>query len=400
MTLNINNYPPLYFVITSLLETRPENIIFQGRILSIFSGFIIAINGFILSIHYGAKAKAAFIGGLWLIATLASFYLDFFGANDPHMFAVSVSITAFTLIQTTEKKSIILIGTIFMVASVFIKQNTIGIPLATLIILYIYDKKKFYLVIPFGIFLGLIGIAICYHHFGDKFIHQMLFKRDMWLLRPFSRIGRLQWVIPALALILIKYKSFKVSPYYRQIIILIFCTLFSNFLSQFGEGVSNNSQFELLVATQIALSFLLSQNNGSVSKRSIKINYNNLIVSVLLLRLVLGAILDPYLLAFSSQYRKDIYDRSENMKEEILKISQLPGNVSCSVRTVCFLGTKGFVYDDWAMRQRLKTKTFTKEELDQLVRNQSISFVKNSELFIWDNDVRIDIRNLLKNFLL
>ena len=59
--LNINNYPPLYFVITSLFELSPKYIILEGRIISIISAFVIAANGYILSTFYGSKIKPSLL---------------------------------------------------------------------------------------------------------------------------------------------------------------------------------------------------------------------------------------------------------------------------------------------------------------------------------------------------
>lgn len=390
-SLNINNYPPLYFLITSLLEIKSENIIFQGRIISFASAFIIAINGYILARHFGSNSKSALFGCAWIIATLSSFYLDFFGANDPHMFAVAISAFAFTIIQFSGKTWALIFGAFLMALSVFTKQNVIGVPLATVIILFLYDRNKFNKVIPLGIFFGIIGLSLCYIFYEDRFFEQMLFKREMWILRPFSRIGRLQWVIPAILLLYWKYASLKNNNTFQKINILILSTLFSNFISQFAEGVSNNSQFELLWAVQIGLSYLLSYNHSNV--RNSKYDYNLIVVAILIFRLIVGAILDPYFLLFSSKYRVEIQRRILMMNNEIKKTSMITGNVSCSVRSVCFLAGKGFAYDDWAMQQRLKTKFYSPEQLQTLINKKAIIFIKNSELFKWDNDVRIKLSN-------
>ena len=77
---------------------------------------------------------------------------------------------------------------------------------------------------------------------------------------------------------------------------------------------------------------------------------------------------------FDPSYREKYARETAAVLSEAERRRQLPGLVSCSIRTVCYLARKGFAYDDWAMGQRMATGAATQEQVDAEVKRQGIRF--------------------------
>ena len=64
------------------------------------------------------------------------------------------------------------------------------------------------------------------------------------------------------------------------------------------------------------------------------------------------------------------------MDAEVERIRLMPGPVACSTMAVCYRAGKAFVYDDFWMGQLLAKGRWTKDTVDQAVKERGMRFEK------------------------
>ena len=62
------------------------------------------------------------------------------------------------------------------------------------------------------------------------------------------------------------------------------------------------------------------------------------------------------------------------MISEAARIRAMPGNVDCWPLAVCYRAGKAFVYDQYWVGQHIATGRWTKEAVEQFVREKGIRF--------------------------
>ena len=79
----------------------------------------------------------------------------------------------------------------------------------------------------------------------------------------------------------------------------------------------------------------------------------------------------------------EIEKKSQIVIQEINRIAEISGPVNCSIRNVCYLANKSFVFDDFAIGQRINTGLNTKDEINQIIQKRNIIFIKIDENARW-----------------
>jgi hypothetical protein len=143
----------------------------------------------------------------------------------------------------------------------------------------------------------------------------------------------------------------------------------SHFVQKIGDGVYDNAQFELILATAVGLGLayanaaaLPAMFGRDVERRRI------VIVLILIARLVLSARMMPYLLLVSPQLHADIRERSALVTREIARIAAIPGPVICGAPNICRMAGKSYLYDDFYVRQLIGTGKRSRAEVDRQVQ--------------------------------
>lgn len=373
--LNINNYPPLSYYAVAWLSTITGNTVVAGRVLSDFSLIVTSLIIFLSARHFRASLWSSLIGAFWYLATISHFYTDFAGMNDPSLLTLAIMSIGFFIFIRSEKATSTIIAFLILIAGGFVKHILIATPVFCLIWLYMKDKKLAYVCILISAIAIALGLLLCYRLYGAVFFEQLTFQRETSLIRPFTRIGRLQWVALAMIFYAVWARSRPDLETVKLTKLFIITGFVTNFLAQFGNGVANNSQFELLFAVGLGLSLAFDDLAKMTWRtRYWKVNWAHFASICLVLRLLAGGPQDPYFLLFDASYREKYARETAAVLSEAERVRQLPGPVSCSIRTVCYLAGKGFVYDDWAMGQRVATGAASQEQIDAEVKRQGIRF--------------------------
>lgn len=127
------------------------------------------------------------------------------------------------------------------------------IPLVTLTWLVLRDPAKAVRPILIGAGAAAAGLALCIMIYGQPFLANLLLPRHYGWVRIFSGIGKLQWIAPALLIWAIWAWEARGSALARFTALYVGVAL-ATYLIQFGgDGVVDNAQFDLVVATAVAL---------------------------------------------------------------------------------------------------------------------------------------------------
>ncbi|MCX8502501.1 MAG: glycosyltransferase family 39 protein [Beijerinckiaceae bacterium] len=383
-TLIINNYPPLSFYIVGLIRPAFDNSITAGRSISMASVFAIALAIYLSARHLNAGRWAASLGALWFIATMTRFFIEYAGMNDPNLLALAVMATGFVVfIRSTSRSSLYMAFSLMMLAGL-IKHNIVAIPFSALLLLWLSNRGRateiaFYC----SVTVGLLGLAL-FELYGAVFFQQLMMAREISLLRPLQRIGRLQFVLPVLIFWFIWLRSAPPSLAKRVTTILVLVSFVVNELALTGAGVANNAQFELVFATGLCLSIIVRDLQGRFSYIGRKrFDVGLALLWVMVARFLLWPALDPYLLVASPSYKADIAERVAILQSEIERVRAIPGPVNCSIRSACYLAGKDFVFDDFAMSQRIKTGHATEASIRAEAERLGIQFVAIREEARW-----------------
>jgi len=382
--LIINNYPPLSFYIVAAIRPAFENSIMAGRFLSIASVFVIALAIYLSARHLKAEKWAAGLGALWFIATMTRFFGEYAGMNDPNLLALAVMGIGFVVFLRSKARSTLYLAFSVMMLAGLIKHNIVAIPLSALLLLWLGNRgRAIEIAFYCAIIIGLSSLAL-FELYGPAFFQQLMMAREISLIRPLERIGRLQFVLPVLIFWFIWLRSAPPSQAKRVTVILVIASFVVNELALTGAGVANNAQFELVFATGLCLSLIvrdLQWRFSSIGRRRFDVGLA--LLCVMVARFLLWPALDPYLLVASPSYRADIVEKVAILQSEIERVRAIPGPVNCSIRTVCYLAGKDFVFDDFAMSQRIKTGHATEASIRAEAERLGIQFVAIREEARW-----------------
>ncbi len=382
--LVINNYPPLSFHIIALVRPLFENAVTAGRVISVLSVFTIGLMLYLSARTLAVTQSAASLGAFWYIATMTRFFSEYTGMNDPNLLALAVMCSGFVaFLRATSRERLYLAFSLMLVAGL-IKHNVMALPLSAFFLLWLKDRRRAVEMALFCcIVIGLIT-ALLFELYGTAFFQQLMMAREISLLRPLQRIGRLQFVVPILVFWVIWLRSAPENPAKRVTLTLIIASLTVNELALTGAGVANNAQFELVFATGLCLAAILEGLQGRIVQfRSIRLDLGLALLVVMVARFILWPAFDPYLLALSPTYRANVADKVAIMQSEIERVRAISGPVNCTIRSVCYLAGKEFVFDDFAMSQRIKTGQTTAEAIRIEAERQGIQFISIREEARW-----------------
>ncbi len=383
--LIINNYPPLYFYLLHAFYLLGFEEVYAGRLISIFASLVLGILVYRTARVLGAARPGAFVGAIWFLATLAGALTGYVGMNDPNLLALSVMCTGFLwFVSRLQKGKATGPAVLLMVAGGFIKHNMIALPASALIWLAFEIPSRALRAAGYGLAACALGLLACRAVYGKEFIEQLTMPREISIenlslaitsLLPFAIAG------PAVTVWLLSNLRCGLA---RRMVALLALTFVSGFVQRLGDGVDVNAYFEFLFALAVGAglafnkvqAFPLAGTMGSHRLRP-------LFAILLLLGVSISAQPEPYRWVFSAAFRAELAENIEAVETEVKRIQEIPGNVSCSVMLVCYWAGKPFVWDDFAMKQRVATGKWTEEELKRRVLASRIRFETIDDRTVW-----------------
>ena len=88
-----------------------------------------------------------------------------------------------------------------------------------------------------------------------------------------------------------------------------------------------------------------------------------------------------YAASLDPGHRAAVQAAADEVDREISRVRGIPDEVSCSVRVVCYLAGKSYVYDRYGVEQMLATNRATSAEID--AKAHGIRFENVSDAALW-----------------
>jgi hypothetical protein len=264
-----------------------------------------------------------------------------------------------------------------MVLAGFYKHNLWAVPATALCWLASSDRRRAIRAAAVGTGAVALGLGLCGLIYGNAFFDQLLAPRHCSLWRALGSLGRLQAIAPALLVVVLWAGDKWRDEAARFTALFVGAAFVLHFLQRFGEGVADNAQFELAAAAAIGLGLALDRMATIRAFRGWRTNgARALIVSLLVARLLASGNTMPYRLIVSPELRASLRAQAIVVASEAARIAAIPGPVVCDVPTIARRAGKPFVYDAFAVSQRIKTGKLTQAEADRRIAAAGIRFEK------------------------
>lgn len=374
-TLIVNNYPPLSFYVVGGLAEVFGDALYVGRVLSIIAVFALAALIAVVVRQLGGGAAGAAAGGLWFIAVMARSFTRFVGMNDPQLAGHALMMGALVWFLHREARGRSAIPPILaMAAAGFYKHNIIAVPVTALAWLAIRDWRRALWPAVIGAAAAAAGLAICVAVYGDLFLANLLTPRPYDVMRAMKGLGRLQFILPALALWGIWVAAEPTSEAARFSRLFVSVAFVAFVVQWSGEAILDNAQFDLAIATAIGLGLAFDRagktafgrRHGATAARAV-------VTLVVAARLLATLRIEPALVLFSPAYRAEYAAAARQVRDDAARVAAIPGPVACDFKVVCRMAGKPFVYDDFRTEMLVATGASGGLDVDGLIRSHGLT---------------------------
>jgi hypothetical protein len=267
----------------------------------------------------------------------------------------------------------------------FIKHNIVAIPASALLWLALKNWRKAVRAAVFGGAVCAICLLICYAAYGSDFIAQLILPREMTLKNAYLRLPSAQPLLPgAMIVTLWLLLAGSGNPLRARIATLLLLTFASGFIQIFGEGVDVNAYFEFLFALGLGAGIAFGESPNIAAGMGVSAGMlQSAFAALLLLGTSASFPAEPYKLISSDAFRAELAEAIDAVKSEVKRIRAIRGNVSCSVTIVCYWAGKAFVWDAFALTQRVATGQWSQQQLDRRAREARIRFENIDDRTNW-----------------
>jgi hypothetical protein len=296
--------------------------------------------------------------------------------NDPNVFALTLMLWGLVWFVWAERNGKATVPAFAAMAlGGFYKHSLFAAPATAFCWLVLTDRRAALRGLVTGLVVVACAVLIFFFMYGNDFIYQMTAPRVMTIKRVISGLGRLQFVAPAFVVWLVWVIAERRQPAAKFSAIFVFWAALSHFLQQSGEGVSDNSEFELIAAVGVGVGLAFSRVMPMQQMQRNQIA----ILLLLIVRFVLTDRIEPYLLVTSADFRNQAPQAVIVAQRETKRIAAIPGAVDCTIQMICFDAGKAFVWDSFPLDQRIAYGTLTKEAVQASIRAQRLRFEINDK---------------------
>jgi hypothetical protein len=383
--LTINNYPPLYFYMQHMFFQLGLERIYTGRLASILSSLLLSFLVYRTVRVLGATRLGAAAGAIWFLATLAGAYTGYVGMNDPHLPGLALMCAGFLwFVARQQKGKATEPAVLLMVLAGFVKHSLVAIPASAFVWLAFVSPHRAVRAVAIGMAACALGLIICHVVYGRNFIEQLTLPRAMGAQNSRLAITSLLPLAAGGAVVTTWLLNNLRDRLAKKVAVFVMITLASGFVQKLGDGVDVNAYFEVLFALAAGVGIAFGSSQALPLAGASEAGRHRLVfAAVLLLGVSISYQSEPYRLMFSGEFRAEVAENVEAVATEVKRVRRIPGNVSCSVMLVCYWAGKPFVWDDFAMRQRVATGRWTQKELDQRARAKRIKFETIDDKTVW-----------------
>ncbi len=385
-----NNYPPLSFYLLGMTaKLTGLDLILVGRLASLLG--LGASAGAVAAIvrQLGGSRPAAGLGAAWYLGTMAGFCSRYVGMNDPTLLALGIMAWALVLfIRCHRTGQPVHLAILLMVVAGFFKHNLFATPATVIVWLWLErDHRKAARATLVGVVGAAVGLAFCTAAFGWAFVQQLFqYKRNLdlrliWEARHQLATGtRIALLFGLLATWRRRTEEARLVFIYLVVGLIVFA------VAHVGEGVDVNAGFELILASAVGLAWSLDRIRFTWTDKPIgpqTVRWT--VVGVLAAAMLHSPNPGPYLSWAGAEFHRATALRTEAAEAEIARVRASPGPIFCPTMSVCFRAGRSFVYDHFAMDQRVRSGFWSPARLGQASAAAGIRTEPGTEVGAWSS---------------
>jgi hypothetical protein len=375
-----NNYPPLWYLLTDSLGRLFGDAVVVGRALSLIAVLSLGALAGAMARQFGATRLTATIGGFWFVATMARFFDSYVGMNEPQLFGQAVMATGLAwFIARQQAGRPVEPALLLMVAAGFVKHNLVAYPVVALIWLALHDRRLAWRATLLGAAAAGMGLALCAWLYAPHFVADLLMPRSYSLVHMLKVSGRLQWVLPAVAVWATWAWPARHTEAARFSALLIAAALIVCLAQKTGAGIDENAQFDLVFATAVGVGIAFGRWTGEGWRGLSPARLTLIAAGILVLRLLASTRVEFAYVLTSADYHAEAARNAASMRAEVAAIAAMPVPVACSNLVLCRMAGKPFVYDHFYVTQLIATGRMTAAELKARLESAGIRLVANDE---------------------
>ena len=370
-----NNYPPLFDFLIGGLAQLFGDALYVGRAISLFATLGLGIAAAAIVRQFGASRTAASLAGAWFVATMARFYDEFVGMNDPQLLAhLIMAVGLLWFIWRYKASRSVEPAVLVMVIAGFFKQNVAAIPVAALLWLALDDWHKGLRATLFGAAAAAAGLAICAWLWNPYFISDLLLPRTYHLDRALSFARATNLWLHALALWALWAWLDRQSKAARFTMLHIGASFVLFVLQRAAQGPGSNAQFDLVFAIAIGTGLAFDRLPLLLGWKWEPTRIRLVVLAILLARLIASPRMEFAYVLFSPDYRKLAADHSTVARAEAARLAAIPHPIACFNLVICRMAGKAFVFDHFKVAQMVATGAYSWNEIEAMTQAQNISF--------------------------
>lgn len=371
-----NNYPPLSFFVVGPVGRLLHDDIEAGRIFSLLSFLAMAGGIGVAARKMGAGAAESTFGAS-LFAAIALFGTNYVGMNDPQLLGHAIDILGLLVVLRDPPKGKVnarsYVAAFLFVLALFIKHNLVALPLAVMLWLAIYDRRRAVEFGAAGIALALIGLAV-----SDLALHvDLLDHLRSARLFGFGNMaaGLSAWslwgFVPAIAvLFLILFDPFDRAVVFLGLYGVASLVLGAYFLG--GAGVDQNAMFDADIALALGVSLSLQKLNERAGGRWAALGAAALLAG---LGVAIWQTADPAF-ATSGYWLQPLREEQELAEKDIAFVRSREGPALCETLALCYWAGKKAEVDVFNLGQRYATHTMSDASLVALLAGRRFAMVE------------------------
>jgi hypothetical protein len=263
-TFFFTNYPPLSFYVIAPIGRLLGDHMLAGRLVAFVS--LLAWLALLVAVARRLRCgwTSAVFGALVLAGGLFVFSDFYVGVNDPQMLGHALQALGLVLVLSTPRTTASLVGcAVLFTAGVFVKNNLIALPLATVAWLWFDDRPSAGRLIVFGAAAGIVATVFCVGVFGPQ-IAAHVFSPRGWVLSKAASMGG-QWLLRmALPLVVVAWLAASAGGDRAARFVAAYAAtaILTGIALAAGEGVYWNTMFEAECALALAAAIAVDRAPG------------------------------------------------------------------------------------------------------------------------------------------
>jgi hypothetical protein len=347
-SLELNNYPPLWFYVTGSLGSLLGDNIIAGRILTGAAMLGTAVAVFLIVHAMTGLRRDGVTAGAAFLAMCGLFYGQYAAADDPQWAGnLLTTFAMLAVVRSAANKVAVPIHRVvplLLIASLF-KHSVFAAPTSIAIYLLFFRTAEF----PRFVLSSSVGLAVVcaglFFIFGSGFFASILYPRRYDLAIAWDQtVDHLKLYGPFLAVIaFLGYLAAQRSSAAKLIFIYSFVGLIQGFVLSGGFGVDVNVFFDFAIACSIGLGLLQNAVARFIGKEP------RLLPVAIALLIWLGITLTP-VVSSSEQALTDAREILGNLagspqQADVDYIKGTPGTAVCENLALCYWAGKDFSVD-------------------------------------------------------